>query len=213
MLRIALLILCCTISSASSLQSVRLTLVPDTFAPPTLESLNSAKEILQKRLDIALPEKSRLSISDNNLKLELASREYVDVATRLATEIGAVVFFLSDTAKDVGSAIPDNIDPVVTDKDIIQAKPSLAQGNYWSIRITFSEEGAKRLQHYTRGNIGRYMVIAKDGAVVSAPIIRSEINGNEVEIAGTEDINVARLVVAQLNSGRLLYKFRIAESR
>lgn len=188
-------------------------LAPDTSATLTDESLNEAKEILQKRLDTVLPEKARLSISGNMLKLELASKEHVDMATRLATEIGAVTFFLSDKAMEIGSAMPASVSSFITDQDIIHAKPSTVQGNYWSIRITFSEKGAEQLRQLTKGNIGHYMIIAKDGIIISAPLISSELDSNEVEIVSIEDINMAGAVVAQLNGGRLPYKFKIIETR
>lgn len=208
---INLLISCHTIPAAS--QSVTLTLTPDTPSPTTSESLDNAREILQKRLDTLLKDKTRLFVNDGKLKLELSSKEYIRLATRLATETGAIIFFLSDTSMDVGSAIPDNISPVITDRDVTEAKPTPAMGNSWSIRITVSDEGAGRLRQHTRDSIGRYMIIAKDGAVVSAPVIRLEIGGNEVEISGADDLDFARLLVAQLHSGRLPFRFKVVADR
>jgi len=50
-----LLIPLCIFSIATANQVVVLTLIPDTISPQTSESLNRAREILQKRFNIVFP--------------------------------------------------------------------------------------------------------------------------------------------------------------
>jgi serine/threonine protein kinase/tetratricopeptide (TPR) repeat protein len=70
---------------------------------------------------------------------------------------------------------------------------------HWQIELRFTPEVATRFAALTRTNIGRQLAILVQGRVLSAPIVRSEISGGTVIMAGNFSETEAAELVWQLN--------------
>jgi len=74
--------------------------------------------------------------------------------------------------------------PVVTGKELRNAKPSTDENNQPAVAFTLNNEGARRFGKATGENIGRQLAIILDGQVRSAPRIDSRITDSGI-IHGT----------------------------
>jgi preprotein translocase subunit SecD len=77
--------------------------------------------------------------------------------------------------------------PVVTGRDLRNARPSRDEFGRWETDFTLSQEAARRFGTYTETNVGNRMAIVLDGRVRSAPTIQSRIDDSgRITGAGTE---------------------------
>ena len=66
--------------------------------------------------------------------------------------------------------------PIVTGRDLRNAKPSLDEYNQPAVQFSLNQEGARKFGKATSENIGRHLAIVLDGQVRSAPRIDSRID-------------------------------------
>ena len=86
--------------------------------------------------------------------------------------------------KDTGEKVYLHSDPIITRKDIIEARPLKSHyEDFFSVEITFTSEAAKRMSNMSRYHKGKPLAILMNGKVISAPIVISEIH-DTVEIYG-----------------------------
>ena len=71
------------------------------------------------------------------------------------------------------------------------------------VSIEFNDEGSEVFSSLTRENIGSILAIYLDGAPISLPVIREEIDGGSAEITGDFNAEEAKTLVGRLNSGAL----------
>ncbi|MEO5928875.1 MAG: hypothetical protein ABIR47_02980 [Candidatus Kapaibacterium sp.] len=79
------------------------------------------------------------------------------------------------------------------------------------IAIELSVSDAKRFSDLTAANIGRRIIIAIDGEVIMAPVVRSAIPNGRLSIAGVPDERVRKLLVWSLTAGSLSVPMKITE--
>jgi len=213
LLLLALGSLACITFSSFSGSAVTLTFARVDSANADADSLEQARAIVQQRLDESLTSTATVTVADGQLVVELWNADDSARATQLATEVGALIFFDSDEAFADGDSVPDNVIPVLTDVDIAEAQAEESQfDGQWRINITLTEDGKGKLAGYTQANVGRYLVIARDGVIISSPLVNSAITGGEAQIAGDFDESAAKAFAAQLNSGRLPFELELLET-
>ncbi len=71
------------------------------------------------------------------------------------------------------------------------------------VDLSFNSEGAALFASTTKNNVGRQLAIFLDGAPLSAPTIREEINGGNAQISGNFTPQEAKDLVRNLNYGAL----------
>jgi len=71
------------------------------------------------------------------------------------------------------------------------------------VQIIFDEEGGKLFQELTKKNIGKRIAIFVGGELVSAPTVQGEIIGGTAVITGSQNIEEARLLAQDLNTGAI----------
>ncbi len=77
--------------------------------------------------------------------------------------------------------------PVVTGRDLRNARPSRDEMGRWETDFTLSQEAARRFGAYTEANVNNRMAIILDERVRSAPTIQSRIDDSgRITGAGTE---------------------------
>jgi len=71
------------------------------------------------------------------------------------------------------------------------------------VGLNFTSEGAKLFGTITKNNIGNYIGIFLDGALISAPVVQAEIDGGQAQITGTFALTEVQTIVRDLNFGAL----------
>lgn len=92
--------------------------------------------------------------------------------------------------------------PVVTGRDLRNAKPSLDENNLPAVNFSLNQDGARRFSKATSENIGRQLAIVLDGQVRSAPRIEGRIY-DEGMIHGSFTTQEAQDLSLVLRSGAL----------
>ncbi|MBI5536706.1 MAG: hypothetical protein HY898_28560 [Deltaproteobacteria bacterium] len=146
------------------------------------ESLVSARDKLIRLLAILdLPATRRLA---------LAKTSRFDPDTQTAVEDGWRTYVVHSHAEIAAIDLSDVS---------AQPEPMGASGHAWSVRLRFTEPGAKRFETLTGGNVKRRMAILMDDEVHSAPVIMSAIGGGSATItigaSASSEADARRLVM------------------
>jgi len=116
--------------------------------------------------------------------------------------VSAVADAQSDSTRPValndGKTIPLTKTPLVTNADITGANASLTEGQ-WVLNVDVTDEAARRVQDFSRQNVGRTLAFLVDGTVRSTPKILDPITGNGFLIGGFEQADAERLATAISN--------------
>jgi preprotein translocase subunit SecD len=119
-----------------------------------------------------------------------------------AIEVSAVADVQSDSTRPValndGTRIPLTRTPLVTSADITGANASLTEGQ-WVLNVDVTDDAARRVQDFSRQNVGRTMAFLVDGKVHSTPRILDPITGKGFLIGGFEQADAERLATAIRN--------------
>jgi preprotein translocase subunit SecD len=105
---------------------------------------------------------------------------------------------------------------VMTGKDLKNAEVGFDRLNRAYIQLEFTPEGGKLFADFTARNVGRFLAITMDKAVISSPVIQSAITKPEAIIEGGEGGLVpeeARSIVLQLKYGALPVPLKVVEQR
>jgi preprotein translocase subunit SecD len=187
-------------------------LAPDAAATVTPESLNPARQVVQKRLESAGMTGVKVTVEGSRLRVELAGHVDVSAVGRLCTDVGALAFWDSTQFIPTGTTMPSDARIILTDADIAEAR-LVQTDSRWQVAVAFTPAGTKTLADYTQANIGHYLVIAWDGVALSSPVVQSAITEGKAVITGQFDADSARSFAAQLNGGRLPFKLVVVETR
>jgi preprotein translocase subunit SecD len=104
--------------------------------------------------------------------------------------------------------------PVVLTSDALDADKVSVQfdsANQPQVAFTFKENGVKKFADFTANNIGKYMPIALDKKIISAPVIQGAIIGGSGVINNIA-LAEARTLAVQLKSGVLPVNLLLLES-
>ena len=87
--------------------------------------------------------------------------------------------------------------PVITGRDLRDAKPAQDQFGKWETAFVLSQESKGRFGRFTEANIGRQLAIVLDGLVKSAPTIQARIEdqGRITNMGGQQDASDLALVL------------------
>jgi len=110
-------------------------------------------------------------------------------ATNRAGESGEAWYLLART-------------PVVTGRDLRNARPSRDEFGKWETDFTLSQDAARRFGRFTESNIGNRLAIVLDNQVRSAPTIQSRIEDSG-RITGASDEQDAADLALVLRAGSL----------
>ena len=107
---------------------------------------------------------------------------------------------------------------ILTGENLQDAQPGRdPQTQQPTVNLTLDAKGARIFRDVTRDNIGRRMAIVLfeqgKGQVVTAPVIRSEIGGGQVQISGSMTAQEAADVSLLLRAGSLAAPMEIIEER
>lgn len=72
-----------------------------------------------------------------------------------------------------------------------------------TVLLEFTKDGQDLFSSLTKDNIGKRLAIYLDGAPISAPVVREEIQSGRAQISGQFTPSDAKILVQRLNSGAL----------
>jgi SecD/SecF fusion protein len=100
---------------------------------------------------------------------------------------------------------------VLSDKNVLDARPTLAAQSQPAVAFQLDSEGAARFRQMTRQNVGRPFVVVLDDHVISAPVIREPIDDGFGQISGNFTVQEANNIALLLRTGSLPARLTIAE--
>lgn len=167
---------------------------------PGVQDVAKAKEILGRTatLEIRLVDDSPSAIS--------------------ALSAGRVPFGLERYEDRDGQALLLRRQVILTGENLKDAQPGRdSQTQQPTVNLTLDNKGARIFRDVTRNNINKRMAIVLfekgKGEVVTAPVIRSEIPGGQVQISGSMGVQEAADVSLLLRAGSLAAPMEIVEER
>jgi preprotein translocase subunit SecD len=102
--------------------------------------------------------------------------------------------------------------PIVTGRDLRNARPTLDENNRPAVSFSLNQEGARKFGQFTQANIGRQLGIVLDNRIQSAPVIQSRID-DEGRITGNFTNQEAQDLSLKLRSGALPASLTYLEER
>lgn len=107
---------------------------------------------------------------------------------------------------------------ILTGENLQDAQPGRdSQTQQPTVNLTLDNKGARIFRDVTRNNINKRMAIVLfekgQGEIVTAPVIRSEIPGGQVQISGSMSVQEAADVALLLRAGSLAAPMTIIEER
>lgn len=102
--------------------------------------------------------------------------------------------------------------PVVSGRDLRNARQSLDENNRPAVAFSLKPDGAARFGSWTGANIGRYLAIVLDGRIESAPVIEGRIT-DDGRISGNFTVQEAQDLALKLRSGALPASLTYLEER
>jgi preprotein translocase subunit SecD len=122
-----------------------------------------------------------------------------------AIEMSAVADAQTDSTKTVTlndtTTILLSRTPLVATGDITGASASQAEDD-WVLNFTVTDDAAKRVQEFSKQNVGRNLALVVDGKVHGTPRIAAAIIGDKYRIGGFNRVDAERLATAISNGCR-----------
>lgn len=152
------------------------------------------------------------------LEVRLVDDDANDLANALSGGVPSDKELLADSsAKTSSGKILVNRDVELTGDNITDAQPGFDENGSPAVNIRLDGAGAAIFKQITAENIGKRMAMVlvdnNKGQVVTAPVIRSEIGGGQVQISGAMTVEEANDVSLLLRSGSLSAPMNMIEER
>ncbi len=166
---------------------------------PTKQELESAREIIEVRLD-------QQNIMDRDVTID-AESGYVIVrfpwkADETDFDPETAIAELGETAQLTFQDADGNV--LIEGSHVNNAKPAKDQSNnQYVVSLTFDEEGTKLLSNATKKLIGKPINIYMDETLIQSATVSTHISGGEAQITGMKNYEEAKGLSDKINSGAL----------
>lgn len=152
------------------------------------------------------------------LEVRMVDDDPTDLSSAMSGNIPASKELLDDVGSNgqVNKILVDR-DVELAGDNITDAEPGFDENGSPAVNIRLDSVGAAIFKQLTRENIGKRtaMILVDHGKsqVVTAPVIRAEIGGGQVQISGAMNVQEANDVSLLLRSGSLAAPMTIIEER
>lgn len=185
-------------------------------------AMQALKEVIERRVNIfgvseplVQTEKSGVisGRADERLIVELPGVSDIELAKKIIGETPILEFRLvrpgAEELISKASGTPVTLDDAFypaeltgqyLSKAIVEFDPNTGAA---LVGLEFTSEGSLIFAKITRENIGKPLAVVLDGAILSAPVIKSEITGGKAQITGNFTPDEAKSLVRNLNYGAL----------
>ena len=210
--------------------SVILTASKQDGSAPTSDEMNTAKTIVEKRVNTLGASEATVQIQgSNSILVQIPGATDADSAVQTIGQTGHLEFVRLDDIGDADAlakieagahnvSLEQGTYTAFLDGSYIQstsvAQSSTSVGTY-SVNITFSSEGAGIFDEVTKelAPTKGQICIVLDGVVQSAPSVQEGISGGKVSITGNFTSAEAQELKTVLDSGSLPVSLNYSESR
>ncbi len=210
--------------------SVILTASKPDGSTPSADEMNTAKTIVEKRVNTLGASEATVQIQGaNSILVQIPGATDADSAVQTIGQTGHLEFVRLD---DIGDAdalakieagasnvkLEQGTYTAFLDGSYIEstsvAQSSTSVGTY-SVNITFNSEGADIFDQVTKelAPTNGQICIVLDGVIQSAPAVQEEISGGKVSITGNFTNEAAQELKTVLDSGSLPVSLNYSESR
>ncbi|HEX2952014.1 MAG TPA: protein translocase subunit SecD [Armatimonadota bacterium] len=211
--------------------------VPDStkvFKTVDKQTQDNVRNIMEKRVNPdGTKEVNSTSKGTNQVVLEIPGEKDPDHVQQIIGKTAEMNFMLLPPNISVGenpdgSVSMSNGSQTVSDEDALKSSILVVRGRDLKSNcdVTFDQqrkpavsfemktkEAKERFGAITGANVNRYLAIVLDGKVISAPVIKSRIDGNGIISGGFKDMTEARDLSTLLNAGALPVNVNIVENR
>ena len=111
------------------------------------------------------------------------------------------------------SKLPLDTTPLLSGKEIADARPGFDQKNTSMVSLSFTPRGAGLFEMVTGEHVGKRLAIVLDGKIHSAPVIQEKIAGGTASISGQFTAEEAQDLAISLRSGSLAAPVHVLEQR
>ncbi len=130
---------------------------------------------------------------------------------------GPVPFGMERYKERGGMSVIVKRDVVLTGNNLTDAQPGFDENHEAAVHLSLDSAGTIIFRNVTRDNVGKRMAIVLfekgKGEVVTAPVIRGEINGGRVQISGSMTSEETADTALLLRAGSLAAPMEIIEER
>lgn len=178
--------------------------VDDPAAPVTNDAIDSAVEVIRRRVD-------GMGVNEPLIQREGSRRIVVELAGQVDPD--EAVAMIGKTAVLEFRDLDGNV--LVSGKDLVQAvaAPDPYGGPKFVINIKFNAEGTAAFRDATTRLVGQPLAVYLDDELVTMPYVDEPITGGEAFITGYDDPEVAKADAIALQSGALPVKLEVKEKR
>ena len=210
--------------------SVILTASKQDGSAPSTDEMNTAKTIVEKRVNTLGASEATVQIQGNNsILVQIPGATDADAAVQTIGQTGHLEFVRLDDIGDAdalakieagasNATLEQGTYTSFLDGSYIEstsvAQSSTSVGTY-AVNITFNSEGADIFDKVTKelAPTNGQICIVLDGVVQSAPAVQEEISGGKVSITGNFTSDQAQELKTVLDSGSLPVSLNYSESR
>ncbi len=189
---------------------VSATFVPtDETIEPTAEQLESAKTIIETRLDSKniLDRNVTIDTSNGSILVEFpwaADEKDYDPSAAI-NELGDTAelsFWLVETDESTSDIKKVEESAILTGANVANCTAGYYEGNYF-VSLEFDEEGASLFAKATEEHINEQIGIYMDDTLLSAPVVEESITDGQAQITGNFSADEVKELAAKINAGSL----------
>lgn len=211
--------------------SVILTAKPAQGKSVTASDMDRAELIIRNRIDkLGASETSIQRQGNDSILVQIPGIKNASQALKILGSTGRLEFIPLDSIADSAtvtaiqnwngdtSKAPEikegTYTPVVSGSSIVDASVGQdSTSGKIEVNLTMDSKGTQQWATFTSANIGKFVVIALDGVVKSAPRIESAITDGRTRITGSFTVDEAKNLKAVLETGALPVKLVPSDSR
>ncbi|HMR65653.1 MAG TPA: protein translocase subunit SecD [Anaerolineae bacterium] len=200
-------------------------------------SMEAARTIVENRVNgLGVTEPLVQLQGDNRMIVELPGITDPELAIRTLRETGLLEFVDAgsmpipegtvirtsfgddrDLPTEEGAAVPEGpvYDTVITGGDLASVSNAGINPNTREIEINFSltNTGGQKFGNYTGANVGSFLCIVIDKAVLSCPVVNARIDSNGTISLGSDSLEEGQALAIQLRYGSLPVPLKVVENR
>jgi preprotein translocase subunit SecD len=204
--------LACVTLTNGFVPAIEIFVSPQESSDANAKNLEQANQIIQARLKENLKGRYSVKVLDNRqISVTLSNANDLETAKRLATEPGAITFVDSTKSYEAGSKLGNAGKIILTQQDMKAATVIPDQFESYQIDFVLTPDGTQKMMAYTSNNVGHYLVIVRDGTVITSPMVNSAITDGQGVIAGKYSLQEAHELVSLLLSQPLPIQLVVAE--
>ena len=181
---------------------------------PTDEEIDATIDKLQRRVDEYSSEGEVYKEGNNRITVEIPVDTSKYDAHDILDELGqpGQLLFLDETNYTLWAS-GSEYEAALTGADVKNAEPATDNGDVSGVKsyvvsLQFTEEGTTKFGDITSANVGNIIYIIYDGAVVSAPRVKTAITGGSAQIDGMKDYDEASQLASTIKIGALPLELR-----